>query len=248
MARKPRLFVDSEVYHIILRGNDCQNIFYDDSDREFFIQRMYKYSAETGIELYAYCLMDNHVHLLMGKANKNMALFVKKLACSYVYRFNKKYKRSGHLFQGRYKSEPVETGRYFKTVYRYILKNPEKAQICNFQNYKWSSFQNEEENEFIKSSFINAEFGSEEAKKSFLQIKDDDLCMENISELQSRLYDDELKINFIKQLFKIENVLTISKETAASKIDKLCVLKKLGFPINQIARITGINRYYIYQA
>ena len=121
MARKPRLYGESGFYHVILRGNNRQNLFNEDQDRLFFIKRIKKYSEELGIEVHAYCLINNHVHILIGNANKGMSLFVQKLANSYVFYFNRKYDRCGHLFQGRFKSEVILDDAQFKTVYRYIV-------------------------------------------------------------------------------------------------------------------------------
>ncbi|MDY4832725.1 MAG: transposase, partial [Treponema sp.] len=80
MSRKPRKKSESQIYHVILRGNNRQSIFFNDADRFFIINRIQKYSEQTNIELYAYCLMDNHIHLLVGKANPNLSKFVQKLA------------------------------------------------------------------------------------------------------------------------------------------------------------------------
>ena len=102
MSRKPRKKSESQIYHVILRGNNRQSIFFNDADRFFIINRIQKYSEQTNIELYAYCLMDNHIHLLVGKANPNLSKFVQKLATSYAMYFNRKYDRCGHLFQGRF--------------------------------------------------------------------------------------------------------------------------------------------------
>lgn len=140
MARKPRVYTDSGIYHAILRGNDQQNLFLDESDRIFFINRLNKYAIELKIELYAYCLMSNHVHILLGNATESLSKFVQKLANSYVYYFNRKYERSGHLFQGRFKSEPINDDEYFKTAFRYILQNPEKSGIAKTDSYKWNSY------------------------------------------------------------------------------------------------------------
>ena len=79
MSRKPRKYGDTGIYHVILRGNNKQNLFYDDNDRFFFINRLIKYVDKSGIDLYAYCLMGNHVHLLIGKGNYVMSDFIKRL-------------------------------------------------------------------------------------------------------------------------------------------------------------------------
>ena len=93
MARKPRIFTDTGKYHIILRGNNQQNLFYDNQDRIFMLNRLKKYSTELKIEIYAYCLMNNHIHILLGNATPTLSLFVQKLANSYVYYYNSKYER-----------------------------------------------------------------------------------------------------------------------------------------------------------
>lgn len=247
--RKPRVFGETGIYHIIMRGNDQQNIFYDDEDRNFFISRLRKYVLKLNIDLYAYCLMGNHVHLLIGKGNFSMPDLVKRIACSYVYYFNRKYERSGHLFQGRYKSEPIETTEYFKTVYRYILQNPQKAHICHWEKYKWSSAKNLIfMNDFIKESFVEKVFENQLKMFDFLNRKNDDDCMEFYHKKYTSKEDDKIKIKFIKQLFGIKNVLKLAKLPEKEKIDKLKLLKSMNFSINQIARITGIPRKIIKDA
>ena len=84
MSRKPRQFVDSGIYHVILRGNNRQNLFIDETDRKFFIERLKKYSAELKIDVYAYCLMNNHVHILIGNGNDGMSLLIQKIANSSI--------------------------------------------------------------------------------------------------------------------------------------------------------------------
>ncbi|MBS7261842.1 MAG: transposase, partial [Treponema sp.] len=108
MARKPRKESSSQKYHIILRGNNKQLLFYDEKDCEFFLKRVFKYADQLEVKIYSYCLMGNHVHILLGNAPKEtLSLFVQNLSNSYVYYFNHKYDCSGHLFQGRFKSEPI---------------------------------------------------------------------------------------------------------------------------------------------
>lgn len=86
-----------------------------------------------------------------------MSLLVQKIANSYVYYFNRKYDRSGHLFQGRFKSEPVLDDEYFKTVYRYILQNNEKAGLGKFDKYRWNSFyalRNFRRKNFVETDYV----------------------------------------------------------------------------------------------
>ena len=244
--RKRRLRCESGIYHIILRGNNQQNIFYDDEDRYFFLSRLEKYSTSLNIDIYAYCLMGNHVHILIGKGNDLMSLLVKKLACSYVYYFNQKYDRTGHLFQGRYKSEPVDSDEYFKTVYRYILQNPEKAGICQWFKYPWNSkYIIKHEENFIKISYVYEIFDGKKNLINFLFENNDDLCMEYNSVGLTTLKYDELITVFIKRLFGITNIFEINNFPSNIIQDRIKLLKLSGIKSNQLARLTGISKKLI---
>ena len=245
MSRKPRKKSESQIYHVILRGNNRQSIFFNDADRFFIINRIQKYSEQTNIELYAYCLMDNHIHLLVGKANPNLSKFVQKLATSYAMYFNRKYDRCGHLFQGRFKSEPVETEDYFKTVFRYILQNPEKAHICKFFQYKWSSCQfvmNETTDTFINLEYVFAIFQSKNSLKKFLHAENTDSCMEyeNVP-----VMSDAKCYELIKKRVKIKEPSQIKKQSQEKKKELLMYLIQEGSNITQISRVTEIPRHIL---
>lgn len=139
MPRKARQNSISGYYHIIFRGVNRQDIFLDDKDRLKFLDRLDRYCRATEVELVIFCLMDNHVHLLV-RSDAAPSLMVKKLLCSYVYYFNRKNERVGHLFDARYLSIPLETPRAILAVARYILRNPLKAGIGTVQGYRWSSW------------------------------------------------------------------------------------------------------------
>ena len=99
MPREARKISLSGYYHVIIKGIGSMLIFEEEKDYEFFLKRMWKYSDETDIEICAYCLMDNHVHLLINDRMMNMVGFMRKLDISYSEYFNTKYEREGHLFQ-----------------------------------------------------------------------------------------------------------------------------------------------------
>ena len=121
---------ESGIYHVILRGVNRQAIFEDDEDSEQFLDILEGCKAVSGFEVLAYCLMGNHVHLLMRVGKEPLSTIFRRIASKYVYWFNVKYDRVGHLFQERFKSEPVEDDAYLATVMRYIHNNPVKAGIC----------------------------------------------------------------------------------------------------------------------
>ena len=238
MSRKPRKLTATGIYHVIIRGIDHQNIFYDDEDRLFFIGRLKRYTKQLDISVYSYCLMDNHVHLLIGNANPNLALLMKKIGVSYVYYFNKKYKRSGQLLQDRYKSECVEDDEYLKVLIRYILKNPDKAGICTFNKYKWNSFNSYcNRNDFVNTSYIMDIFGGAIQFNKFMSLREKDICMEYENK---KLISDDMLIDFIKSQFFIKNPRNICKYNFDKQKKIINEIKLYGIPVRQISRITGI--------
>ena len=131
MPRQARKKSKSNIYHIILRGINQQIIFEDSEDYTRFIETLDRYKAVSGYNVFAYCLMSNHIHMLIKAEKEEPDLIMKRIECSYVYWYNSKYYRSGHLFQDRFRSEPVETDEYFLTVLRYIHQNPIKAKLVD---------------------------------------------------------------------------------------------------------------------
>ncbi|MCJ7806540.1 MAG: transposase, partial [Clostridia bacterium] len=119
MPRRAREKSSTGVYHVMLRGINRQNIFKDREDRQQFITTLVKYKKVSGYEIYGYCLMTNHMHLLIKEGGESIDRILKRIGASYVYWYNKKYARCGHLFQDRFKSEPVEDDQYLLVVLRY---------------------------------------------------------------------------------------------------------------------------------
>ena len=122
----------------MLRGINHQNIFEDAEDYYQFINTLDRMRVRnddeglpcgTNFTLYAYCLMSNHFHLLIREREDNLGMALKRIAGSYVFYYNRKYGRDGHLFKERFKSEPVNDMTYFTTLLRYIHQNPVKAGI-----------------------------------------------------------------------------------------------------------------------
>ncbi|AFA49429.1 transposase [Acetobacterium woodii] len=142
MARQARVKSITGIYHVMLKGIDSRNIFMDDEDKVYFMEKLKRAKEMGEFKLYAYCLMDNHVHLLM-KEGEELGVSIKRITVGYVRFHNQKYGRTGHLFQNRYSSETVEDEPYLLTVLRYIHNNPLKAQMVkSLAEYKWSSYQN----------------------------------------------------------------------------------------------------------
>ena len=141
MPRKARTKSSTGIYHVVMRGINQQRIFEDHLDYRKFLDTIGLYREKSGYEIYAYCLMGNHIHLLIREGDEDLGNAFRRIGAAYVYWYNWKYNRCGHLFQDRYKSEAVETDAYLLTVLRYIHQNPLKAGIVeNTKDYKWSSY------------------------------------------------------------------------------------------------------------
>lgn len=128
------------MYHVIGRGNERKAIFRDDRDREAYLERLEKYRERFGFRLYAFCLLDNHVHLAIERGPVTLSRVMLALHGSYSQFFNRRHGRVGHLFQGRFKAFLVEKDRYLLALVRYIHENPVKAKIVERPElYAWSS-------------------------------------------------------------------------------------------------------------
>lgn len=152
MARTARIQSNTGVYHVILRGVNKQQIFECTEDYLRFVNILRAQTLQEQDEtwhnskphfvLYAYCLMGNYVHLLIKELGEPLAQTMKRISSSYVYYYNHKYGRIGHLFQERFKSQPVGDWDYFLTLFRYIHQNPLKAHlVSSLRAYRWSSWQ-----------------------------------------------------------------------------------------------------------
>jgi putative transposase len=240
------------IYHILLRGQNRQIIFEDDEDRERFIQTLKDCKDKSGYKIYGYCLMGNHIHLLLHELDEEIGIIMRRIGASYVYWYNWKYRRCGHLFQDRYKSEPVETEKYFLTVLRYIHQNPVKVGfVKEALDYRWSSY-----NEYIKNNGITDTcfalgIFNEDREKAVQEFKDfhneykDANCLEMEESL--RMTDEEA-IDIIKGKYLVSSSLQL-KSFEKEKRDR-CIkeLKEKGLSTRQIERLTGISRSAILKA
>ena len=142
MPRRPRVIHPNVPQHIIQRGNNRQACFYADEDYQFYLEWLKEYAEKTGCKIHAYVLMTNHVHLLVSTEKAEaVGAMMKALGQRYVQYINKMYKRTGTLWEGRYKSCPTQAETYLLACQRYIELNPVRANMVNHPaEYKWSSY------------------------------------------------------------------------------------------------------------
>ncbi len=131
MPRQPRLDSPGLLHHVIFRGIEKCVIVKDDTDRLDFVARLNRLATECNIAVYAWALMDNHVHLLLRSNNYGLARFMRRLLTGHAIRFNLRYQRHGHLFQNRYKSFVCDDESYFLELVRYVHLNPVRARIVD---------------------------------------------------------------------------------------------------------------------
>lgn len=140
MPRRARQLAESRIYHVMLRGVNRDALFLEDEDRERFLFALATTKQISGCSVLAYCLMPNHVHLVLRTGAEPISVVVKRLGIRYAGWFNRKYGRVGHLFQDRFRSEAVDDDSYVVTLLRYVWRNPVQAGLTSrADEYPWSS-------------------------------------------------------------------------------------------------------------
>lgn len=141
MARPVRIEYPGAVYHVICRGNNRQTIFRDEQDRSKYLEKLSHYCRDKSVDLLSYCLLGNHVHLLLETPAGNLSKMMQGFQTSYTVYFNKRHRRSGHVFEQRYKALLVDKDNYLLQVSRYIHLNSVSARIVTRpQDHRWSSY------------------------------------------------------------------------------------------------------------
>ncbi|MCF6138808.1 transposase [Pseudalkalibacillus berkeleyi] len=250
MPRRARRKSSSGIYHVILRGINRQTIFEDAEDKKRFVKTLKKYKDICHFKLYSYCLMNNHIHLLLKEMEEPISDTIKRISSSYVYWYNMKYDRCGHLFQARYKSECVEDSAYFLTVLRYIHQNPVKAGIeKDVFECEWTSM-----GEYLhETNIVDVDkaigfysVNREESMKLFIEHmkqSNDDQCMDD-SYVNVRV-DDHVVRKYLSEL-GVKNVSSLQQMDRVDRNAVLAELKELeGVTNGQLSRVSGISKSVI---
>jgi putative transposase len=141
MSRPLRLEFSGALYHVMARGNAKQAIYLDDQDRRSFLESLWRICERLDWQVWAYCLMNNHYHLLLQTAQPTLARGMRDLNGAHSRTFNQRHDRVGHVFQGRYKSVVVDKTSYLMEVTRYIVLNPVRSGLCGApEEWRWSSY------------------------------------------------------------------------------------------------------------
>jgi len=254
MSRQARQKSQSGIYHVILRGINKQVIFEDEEDRQKFLECLSHYKAVCQYQIYGYCLMDNHVHLLIKESEHDIGSIMKRIGVGYVSWYNRKYNRYGHLFQDRFKSEVVETDEYVLSVLRFIHQNPLKAGLVNkVEDFSGSSYKeyigsyNIIDGDFILGLFSEEKKTAVKGFKKFMAEKADEVGYLEAHE-KIMMNDEDVK-EIIQQS---ANVKTPTALQAMKKEERDAYLREIklvkGVSTRQIARLTGISQSVISRA
>ena len=259
MPRKSRKRSNTGIYHVMVRGNERKAIFNDEEDKAKFIRILSKTKRKTKFDLYSYCLMNNHFHLVVNEKDESISKIMKIINVSYARYFNKKYDRVGHVFQGRYRSEPIEDDNYLLAVVRYVHNNPIKAKfINNLENYKWSSY-----NEYVDLSYkkpiidrtllfemfssnnrnallLFKEFTKEENKDIYLEVKTKG------KKKSTKIRGLKAAENYLNKYVEIEKIDLDRLKSRSCRDERNKLIKDLraksNLSIRDIARLLKLNR------
>lgn len=267
MVRPLRIEYPDALYHVTCRGNERKAIFKDDKDRKSFLDVLSQSREIYNVEVFSYVLMKNHFHLLIKTPLGNLSMFMRHFNITYTSYFNRRHRRVGHLYQGRYKSMVIDSDEYLSVTSRYIHLNPvrikeirkksveEKFKYLN--NYKWSSFpgfiSKRKMEAFVNYEPVLLEFGgvNKRGRKEYqklicsnmadgLEIKDQVIGQ---SILGGEEFIEWIKINFFEKVRDRErpSLLKIQKYMAKEAIIE-AVEKEVGESIDWIKKERGMLR------
>jgi putative transposase len=257
LPRKARLKSTTGVYHIMWRGANRQEIFHDEEDFRQFLKILHKYKLQTNMKVYGWCLMTNHAHLLLKEGGEEISTTMKRVGVCFVQYYNAKYHTTGHLFQGRFRSENIESRSSLLTVIRYIHQNPLKANMVKkIDGWKWSSCgeyygRMGVQNGLLDSGLILGMYGDDvqlcrESFKAFNEYPNEDRCLED--EYTWKLTDEEAR----RMIKKVLDGIGIAEVKGLPGPKRDVVLQRIkeikGLSQRQASRILGVSRLLISKA
>lgn len=247
MAKRNTKESATDIYHVVTRGVNRRVLFEDENDRLRYLDYLVDSLGEHGGRLLAWCLMTNHVHLLVSIEFGHLPDFMRRLNHGYARYFNSKYDRVGHLFQGRFWSEAVETEEYLLTVTRYVHQNPVKALMTSDCNYRWSSYgqyAGNREFEICDTSTVMGAFGD---LSGFLEFHStlslEDTCLE----IKLQMSDEEA-FDYASEIIGAEKLCGLRDAGKAERDACLRIMKSCMIPRDQIASIAGVSESMVDRA
>ena len=263
MPRAPRHTTSTGIYHVMMRGINHQVIFEDTEDYQYFMECMERFGisyddeglpAGQNCTYYAYCLMSNHFHLLLREREEKVGQTLKRIADAYVYYYNRKYMRSGHLFKERFRSEPVDTIHQFTALLSYIHRDPVKVGLAKRAgDYPYSSWGEYSGAVFPQARLCHVEavlkqVPFERLNKLVCQSQPADIKIMDIEDEKTlhRLSDAQVK-ELIAQHSGTANTSSFQHLDRLRQTEIIRLLRSQGASIRQLERLTGLSRGLIFR-
>jgi len=238
VARKQRIHYNGGLYHVMARGNNGEYNIAKDEEKLEYISIIKRYKERYGFRLYAYCIMDNHIHMLIVVDEIPLEKIMQGIQQVYTQRYNKKYRRTGHVFQQRYKAIVCNKDGYLLHLIKYIHFNPIEAGMTETVDYKWSSHYEyiKNKNELVETDYVLKLISSNKAQAikgygEYMKEKMDDIesCEYEITEAQinnpSRV-DNENRIELlINKVLKQESIAK-GELLQKTKVQRICDIRK----------------------
>ncbi len=243
MARLPRIDL-AGFHHVINRGVEKRLVFVDQDDYDKFLTLLCQLCTKYEVDVHSYCLMSNHYHLLIETHQENLSKFMRALNAQYAAYFNKKYKRVGHLWQGRFKSWFVTNEAYLYTLIKYIEYNPLKAKIVrDLGQYTYSSYNafvhKAEPMYCLKNSIMYTQFLEVNDRVEFFESWYDEDILKEIKKASklvvSSYKSQELSLSVLKDMFH-------DRENKRTRNEKIVEAVDLGYSQNQIATFLNVTQ------
>ncbi len=247
MPRKPRIFSPTGIYHIILRSINQHIIFEEDNDYQKILYILSDCKRTFDIDIYAYCLMDNHIHLLLHSSEEHLASFFQSLGTRFVRWYNTKYSRSGHLFQDRYYSIPVIKEQQYLATLTYIHNNPVKSALCRYPSeYRWSSFNAfyGQKNPLVDTSFSYNVAGSKDLLLQYFSSASapfDDAQVIPALEKSRQFMPDNDALDVFKEVTELSSTSDVVRLPKRLRNRYISILHAKGLTQKQIARLMDVS-------
>ena len=259
MTRPLRTSSSTGIHHVMLRGMNRQIIFEQSDDYQRFInllRQMVFPTDELGrplaprCRIYAYCLMPNHVHLVIRDGSESLSAVIKRIAAAYALYYNKKYDHYGHLFQDRFKSEPVNDEAYFIMLLRYVHQNPVAGGLCQcVEDYKWSSWEeyNKRSNDICEITAVTEWMSIEELKELVNEPLSKAVQVLDYDRRKGSIKDDDIT-EFLVNTYGLNHPIDLQLYSKDRRTEILRVAREYGASIKQLSRLTGIGEKIIRNA
>ena len=239
---------ESNLYHVIIRGEGRMLIFEDGLDREAFLDLLRRQRAECSVEVIAWCLMGNHAHLLLRAELANISAFMERVERPYARHFNNRHDHVGHLFQGRFKSIPIVGDPQLLETVRYIHRNPVEGGLTESCEYEWSSYGEYLGQSGICSTSLALEMlGGQREFERFHASGCNHERLSSRSLAERRLSDAETR-QILSDLLSERGLTALPGDDKILRDNVLAGMKARGASVRQIERVTGIGRNIVARA